>query len=112
MKRSFREIIELAVVGVFAITAANGLLWVLGHVLRVTGFLGKLVIIATGWLWSHIILYLLVATILIILVYFLIKNILSRRSKTTVESTSSVKTVSSVASSDSEESTSSSKPLQ
>ena len=98
MKRSFREIVELAVVVVFAVAAANGLLWVLGHVLRFVGFLGRYVILITNWLWRPI-LWILVVTILIILVYILVKNILKRRIQpsTEAETTSSIKTVSSVA---------------
>ncbi len=98
MKRSFREIVELAAVVVFAVAAANGLLWVLGHFLRFIGFLGRYVILITNWLWRPI-LWILVVTILIILVYVLVRNILKRRAQpsTEAEANSSIKTVSSVA---------------
>ncbi len=110
MKRSFREIVELIVIGVFGLVVANGLIWVLGHFLRFIGFLGHYVIIIAYWLWVPL-RWISGLTLLIILAYLLIKHILKRRAISSNETTtSSIKTVTTSKESTSEASIESSNP--
>lgn len=89
MKRSFREIIELGVIGAFAITAVNGLLWVFGHALRLIGLLGKYVIIATSWLWSNLIMYILIFTVLVIIIFLVVRRLLNRHKAKAISTSAS-----------------------